>query len=156
MATEKAIEPVWTVAANIVAERPYGPGGKERKRGTKYFRGGTKVYIIDWYAGMCEKIIVVGQARKTGRMIKIVIKATWVENLRVKLCYNPQVIEKIKEHYPGSRIGELNQEFAQTMYSAIPYWQQEINKTALPTNPGPVVDSNIFSKLWSWLTGTGL
>ncbi len=71
------ITPIWTVVANIVRERSYGPGGKELKIGTKHFHPNTKVYVIDWYAGTCEKIIVIGQARKSRRFIKIVIKATW-------------------------------------------------------------------------------
>ena len=46
--------PVWTVTANIVPTRKFGPGGTETRMGTKHFSPGTKVYIIDWYPGTCE------------------------------------------------------------------------------------------------------
>lgn len=150
---------MWTVVANIVEERLYGPSGNEIRKGTKQFRPRAKVYIIDWYAGVCEDIIVVGQARKSRRFIKIVIRATWVEDLRVKLCYNPQVIEKIKEHYPGVHIGQLNQELAQTMCKMIPVWQQEMNKGKSKLNnhsdtngiDESKTNGNIFHKIWFWL-----
>nr|GFD56498.1 hypothetical protein [Tanacetum cinerariifolium] len=40
-------ESYWTAVANIVRERPYGPGGAEIRLGTKHFAPGAKVYIID-------------------------------------------------------------------------------------------------------------
>ena len=40
------------------------------KKGTKHFSGGTKVYIIDWFPGMCETLIVVGRHRKAKRKFK--------------------------------------------------------------------------------------
>ena len=116
------------MVANIVSERPYGPGGQEVKIGTKHFRPGTKVYIIDWFPGMCEDIIVIGLARKPKRYIDVVIKVDWIENLRMKLCYDPSVLRKIYGHFKDGDIDKLTKEFIISMYDTIPVWQQEIKK----------------------------
>ncbi|GAA4506327.1 hypothetical protein GCM10023172_35460 [Hymenobacter ginsengisoli] len=68
--------------ANSIPERPYGPGGTETRYGTKHFAPGAKVYIIDWYAGTCERIIVVCQQRKSKQFITLVIDVKLAENLR--------------------------------------------------------------------------
>lgn len=129
MTTDKnpEIEPIWTVAANIVAERPYGPEGKETKIGTKHFSPGTKVYIIDWYPGMCESIVVVGLSRKPKKFITITIRADYVENLRVQMAYNPTVIKKIHEFH-GVDQTYLTEEFVNKMKETIPHWQAELKK----------------------------
>ena len=111
----------WCVVANVKQERSYGEGGLETKDGVKHFRGGAKVYIIGWYPGMAESIIVIGQHRKSRKFIKNVIKAKHVENLRVKLVYSPKVLEIIENHIEtGGR--KLNKEFAETMKMSIPNW----------------------------------
>ena len=122
--------PAWTVTANIVPTRKFGPGGTETRMGTKHFSPGTKVYIIDWYPGTCEDIIVVGLSRKPKRFIKVVIRADWVENLRIKLCYHPAALDKIYSHFDADEdhMDRLNKEFAQQMYHAIPHWQAELMK----------------------------
>ena len=120
-------QPIWTVVGNIVNERPYGLNGSEIKIGTKYFKPGAKVYIIDWHPGTCESIIVIGMTRKSRKFIRITIKANWVENLRVKLAYNPAVIEKIQE-FMGAEQTYLTEEFANKMCETIPKWQKEMNK----------------------------
>ncbi len=121
-------KPIWTVVANIVNERTFGPNGSEIKIGTKHFKPGTKVYIIGWHPGTCESIIVVGMARKSRKFIRITIRANWVENLRVKLAYNPAVIEKIHEFH-GADQTYLTEEFVNEMCETIPKWQKELNKT---------------------------
>ncbi|BDD05594.1 hypothetical protein [Aureibacter tunicatorum] len=120
------LEPVWTVAANIVNERKFGHEGSETRNGTKHFSPGTKVYIIDWYAGTCEDIIVVGLSRKPKRFIKVVIRAGWVENLRPKLCYDPKALRKIYAHFDAKNdsISRLNKEFVDEMLSGVPKWKK--------------------------------
>ncbi len=49
--------PLWTLVANIKHEISYGEEKMENRKGTKQFSPGTKVYIIDWFAGMCKDII---------------------------------------------------------------------------------------------------
>ncbi len=80
--------PVWCVVANVVVGRPYGPGGTERRRGTKHFAPGAKVYIFkplwDWfpYGGGASHLMVIGRARKTHRYIAIVARSAWLTNAR--------------------------------------------------------------------------
>ncbi|WP_293887888.1 MULTISPECIES: hypothetical protein [unclassified Sphingobacterium] len=87
--------PLWTLVANIKENISHGEGKLKTRIGTKQFRASTKVYIIDWFAGMCKDITVIGLSRDTKRLITIVIRAEWVENLRVKLCYTPTVCSTI-------------------------------------------------------------
>jgi len=37
--------PIWCPVAHMVAERPYGPGGGETKRGSRHFAPGAKLYV---------------------------------------------------------------------------------------------------------------
>jgi len=122
-------ESYWTAVGNIIRERPYGPGGTETRSGTKHFAPRAKVYIIDWYPGMCQRIIVVGLHRKSKRFITLSIDVRLVENLRPKVCYDPTVIAKFKEHYspkPDHKVGHikaLTKEFAETICQSVPHWQ---------------------------------
>lgn len=135
-------ESYWTAVGNILRERPYGPGGAEIRYGTKHFAPGAKVYIIDWYPGMCQSIVVVGQHRKSKRLITLSLDVRLVENLRAKVCYNPTAIAKFKEHYsPKSHynagpISSLTKELAETMCQSIPHWQlnykTKLRESALP------------------------
>jgi hypothetical protein len=129
-ANAAAPESYWTAVGNIVRERPYGPGGAEIRFGTKHFAPEAKVYIINSYAGMCRRIIVVGLHRKSKRLITLALDVRLVENLRPKVCYDPAVIAKLKKHfsptprfYPGT-IDSLTQEFAKRVCAVIPQWQQ--------------------------------
>jgi hypothetical protein len=142
----------WTAVGNIVRERPYGPGGAEIRFGTKHFAPGAKVYIINWYAGMCRRIIVVGMHRKSKRLITLALDVWLVENLRPKVCYAPAVIAKLKEHfsptphfYPGT-IDSLTQEFAERVCATIPQWQQHYKNTEWLT----LVPDTAFESRVTW------
>lgn len=133
-----ALESYWTAVGNIVRERPYGPSGAEIRLGTKHFAPGAKVYIIDWYGGMCQRIIVVGMHRKSKQLITLALDVRLVENLRAKVCYDPNAIAKFKQHYShqsrttrGSLHG-LSKENAEKVCQSIPYWQQHYKSTAAP------------------------
>jgi hypothetical protein len=147
---DKELQPVWTVTANIVHHRGYGPGGLETKSGTKHFKGGAKVYIIDWYAGMCEDVIVVGQHRKSRDFIKVVTRVEFVENLRVKLCYNPKVIAKANEHF-NTGPTQLTEDFVTHMYTGIPFWQKEIAERKAKKQAR--TEEGFFKTIWSRLKG---
>lgn len=121
-------ESYWTAVGNIIREQPYGPGGTEIRYGTKHFAPGAKVYIIDWFAGTCSRIVVIGLHRKSKKIVRLIIDVKLVENLRPKLCYNPAAIKKIKEHYSPTRIKWLTEEFAEAICKTIPYWQAELRK----------------------------
>src|SRR5215472_17190729 len=98
MSVEKETE-IWSVVANIVDERPYGPGGIEKKKGTKHFPGGAKVYVIDSFPGECDSVVVVGHHRKSLRLAKMVISVKQIHRLRLKLVYSLNVKQIIEEHY---------------------------------------------------------
>lgn len=106
---------------------------KKLKKGTKNFSGGTKVYIIDWYPGMCETIVVVGLHRKTKRIISVCIKANLVENLRIKNVYKKHIIRKVKERH-----GEFDQQFikelAEEMLEFIPMWKRNFKNFSDESN----------------------
>jgi hypothetical protein len=72
-AIDIAHESCWTAVGNIVRERAYEPNGAETRLGTKHFAPGAKVYIIDWYGGMCQRIIVVGMHRKSKQLITLAL-----------------------------------------------------------------------------------
>ena len=89
--------PVWAVAANIVQEHLLGVE-KELKRGTKHFRPGAKVYIVQ--EGWEENAEVVGHSRG-GRRIKIWLRRSYLENFRVELVYSPAVIKRLTNYRSG-------------------------------------------------------
>jgi len=120
--------PLWTLVANIKQEISYCQGKLQTRYGTKQFSPGTKVYIIDWYAGMCQDITVIGLSRDTKKLITIVIRAEWVENFRVKLCYNPKVCSKIKAYFDKEETGmqSYTEKFVNDMFIGIPQWNEPI------------------------------
>lgn len=131
-------EPIWTVRANVVDRRPYGPLGIERRFGTKHFRPGAKVFIIDAYFGMTDAVVVIGRHRATARYVKMVLDVTNLSSFRPDLVYSPSVISMACEHFgrghapiPRERAAELAQLFrawrearaespARTLFEVIP------------------------------------
>jgi len=153
-------ESYWTAVANMVPERPYGPGGAETRRGTKHFAPGAKLHIIDWYPGGCARLIVVGQHRSSKRPVTLVIDAKLVENLRAKVCYHPAVIAKIKDHfaqsYSPNRIQHLTREFAEQVCEVVPRWQAQPWRQAQlsPVAPAtlPPATGSLLGRLWLQLS----
>lgn len=115
----------WTAQANVVPERSFGPGGAEKRRASEHFAPGAKVYIIDWFPGMCSRVVVVGLHRKTKRMMKLVIAVELLENFRAKVCHVPAVMEKIAEHLLLDTSSRLDKAFAETLCAVLPDWQAE-------------------------------
>ncbi|WP_326657263.1 hypothetical protein [Streptomyces sp. NBC_00385] len=88
-------EPQWLVAANVVRWRRYGDLGQEFRPGTKAFRGGAKVYVMDTYPGMGnEQLTAVGHGRHTGRWITIDTGTRHLHTFRPQLVYSPAVLER--------------------------------------------------------------
>ncbi|MEU4217405.1 hypothetical protein [Actinoplanes sp. NPDC026623] len=84
--------------ANVVDERPAGPGGEETKRGLRIFRPDAKVYVVDGFGGMgWETVTVVGQARKSARWVTAHVQAKNLHNFRVKLVYTPASLRRITQ-----------------------------------------------------------
>jgi hypothetical protein len=101
-----SLKPVWSVVANVVHERAYGPGGVEKRHGTKHFAPGAKVYVIYFHWGTAgERVTVAGHHRKSGRYIYINIAAKALANWRAELVYSPYVIRQTWEHGEMVRFG---------------------------------------------------
>ncbi|MFF2330653.1 MULTISPECIES: hypothetical protein [unclassified Streptomyces] len=93
-------EPAWLVAAHVVLWRRYGDLGQELRPGTKAYRGGAKVYVVDTYPGMGhQQLTTVGHARHTGRWITIDTSTRHLHTFRAQLVYIPAVLRRCA--HPG-------------------------------------------------------
>jgi len=81
----------WCVVGNISKHIISGAGQLDYKSGTKLFRGGTKVFIIGWFRGGSDKIVVIGQHRQSRKFIKCTIAPRYVVEWRTKVIYHPVV-----------------------------------------------------------------
>ncbi|MFF3031981.1 hypothetical protein ACFVS7_13390 [Streptomyces rubiginosohelvolus] len=87
-------EPLWLVAANVVRWRRYGDGGQELRPGTKSYRGGAKVYVVDTYPGMAhEQVTTIGRAR-TGRWIAVDTGSRHLHTFRARQVFAPAVLRR--------------------------------------------------------------
>ncbi|MER5279014.1 hypothetical protein ABT025_25160 [Streptomyces sp. NPDC002809] len=97
-------EPVWMVAANVVRWRRYGDLGQEFRPGTKAFRGGAKVYVLDTYPGTGnEQLTAVGRGRHTGRWITIDTGTRHLHTFRPQSVYSPAVLRRCAGMLPRTR-----------------------------------------------------
>jgi len=102
------VETAWCAVANVVMEREYGPGGVEKRSGTKHFPAGSKVYILRHFGGMGgERVTVVGRHRGSHRYVTMTISSKWLANWRTELVYSPHVIMLITTggEYPRAKPG---------------------------------------------------
>jgi hypothetical protein len=103
-------ESIWCVVANVVRVRPYGPGGAERRQGTKHFAPGAKVYVFQRIAWSdAQRLRVLGRHRRSNRLIQLTIGVELLANWRARKVYHPVVIRRIlaDEHPSQSRVAEL-------------------------------------------------
>ena len=117
---------LWCVVGNVKKEIPFGPGGSEMKSGLKLFKAGAKVHIIGSYPGVCEDIIALGHHRKSGKYIHCVIRATAVENLRVKRIYSKSMLQFLKDFRPNGALISTSKEAANELAKIIPIWAKEM------------------------------
>ncbi|MEV5603891.1 hypothetical protein AB0L33_20840 [Streptomyces sp. NPDC052299] len=100
----EAPEPRWLVAANVVRWRRYGELGQEFRSGTKAFRPGAKVYVVDTHAGMGhEQLTAVGHGRHTGHWITIDTGTRHLHTFRARLVHSPAVLRRCPGHAPRTR-----------------------------------------------------
>lgn len=101
---------VWGVAGNIIVERPYGVGGRNKKHGTRLFRAGAKVYLGDLQHAWVlfepglghERLQVIGQHRASRDWILSWVRPEWVANWRVQLVYQPGALARLwRANWPG-------------------------------------------------------
>lgn len=147
----------WVVVANVVKERPSGPGGKELKRGTKHFSPGTKVYILDWHPGTRTRAIVVGRARKSGRLIKVTVSVDAVENLRVKGLYKPHIVKMISDRFEND-LSRMSKDRAEELCSGLPTWQKRFRDGQGTRKPQEDTKSNkrttfgmLYQRFLAWV-----
>jgi len=74
--------PVLLVSGSDVVEvRQYGPKGAETRCGTKHFKPGAKVYLVDAYWGMgAESVTVVGHHWRSRRLITLAMRSAHLTN----------------------------------------------------------------------------
>ncbi|MEL6660287.1 MAG: hypothetical protein AAFR36_27725, partial [Bacteroidota bacterium] len=84
------------IVGNIVDKHFYGEE-KEVKSGTKHFRPNAKVYCFPEFGGAAhENMLVIGQPRKSRKLIKVVILTKRIKNFRLKAIYKPSILGHIR------------------------------------------------------------
>ncbi len=92
------VRPIWCIVAKVVAERPYGPGGRQRRLGTALFPGGATVYVPDGHEGMgYQTVTVIGHTRHRGRLATVDMAIGFLTTWHVELVYSPAVLARIAE-----------------------------------------------------------
>lgn len=140
-----APEPIWLVAANVVLWRRYGDLGQELRPGTKAYRGGAKVYVIDTCAGMGnQQLNTVGHGRHTGHWITIDTGTRHLHTFRARLVYAPAVLKRCDGRGSGTR--EEAEELAALLeriareerhaHHAAPHPDRCLCHECLPVTPG--------------------
>lgn len=72
----------------------------EKKKGSKHFRPGAKVYCIPDFGGMAhESIRVLGKPRKQKRLINNIINTRLIKNFRIQKVFNPKIQSEIGSHH---------------------------------------------------------
>lgn len=128
-------EPVWLVAANVVAWRRCGVGGQELRPGTKCFEGGAKVYVAGAYWGPGgDRVTVVGRERHTGRWIVIDMATRHLHGFRPKLVHTPRVLERLSE---AGREGGLGADHAADVSTTLERYARQYRAEIAPHSPHP-------------------
>jgi hypothetical protein len=96
--------PAWLIAANVVRWRRYGEGGQELRPGTRSYRGGSKVYVIETYPGSGhEQLTAIGRGRHTGTYITIDMSTRNLHTFRAVQVHSPAVLRLCEETGVGGR-----------------------------------------------------
>ena len=96
-APEAEETPVWSMVANVIDERRYGPAADDRRQSLKVFAPGAKVYVLGAFAGLGDAVTVVGRGRKASRFVAAHVRTEHLDNWRVELVYSPAVLRRIAE-----------------------------------------------------------
>ncbi|WUJ74668.1 hypothetical protein OG809_15670 [Kribbella soli] len=111
---------VWCIVANVVEERPYGPGGEETRRGLKIFPAGAKLYVPDGFGGMgWETVEVVGRGRGSARYVAARVQTRQLTNWRVEAVYSPAAlkqVERIRAGRPGFWLASISADVTSQAY----------------------------------------
>lgn len=94
---------IWCVVANVTQETAHGPGGADKRRGTRHFAPGARLYCFPslWGDGY-ESIQVVGRHRGSHRYVTMVVGSRHLANWRAELVYSPHVIAQMAGYWDGT------------------------------------------------------
>lgn len=128
--------PVWCAVATMGAERLFGyRDATETRAGTRHFAPGARLYlcyIVNY--GQTRRgsddydIEVVGRHRATRRFVRLIVRASWLENWRVDLVYSPSAIRLLQPYWDGTESSKA--EAAYRVASLKPF-----DRSATPANP---------------------
>ena len=90
-------EPVWCVVANVRPEA-WGDGSSP---GTKHFRAGALIWVVNGYWGMNDRVNVIGRHRVSARWIAVVEETARLTNFRVKPAFHPRLRRRLEGHVRG-------------------------------------------------------
>ena len=113
-------EPIKAVIANISETVLFGEN-KIPKKGTKHFRGGAKVFVIDAYWGACNSVTVVGHHRSSGRYSKIDMPVKYLDNFRMGTIYSPKVLDLLNAQFTTR---DYTEDYAIQILKALPEWKE--------------------------------
>ncbi len=126
--------PIWCPVAHMVAERPYGPGGGETKRGSRHFAPGAKLYVhrnVGYKQGEWQ-VEVVGHHRASHLYVTVIVSASWLGDWHAELAYSPRVIVELWpmwDHTPESK-------------ARAEQWAHDANAAAASAESRPAPDSD--------------
>jgi hypothetical protein len=117
------------------AERLFGyRDATETRAGTRHFAPGARLYLRHGFNYTTRRgsedydIEVVGRHRATRRFVRLVVRASWLENWRVDLVYSPTVIQLLLPYWDGT--AESKVEAAYRVASL-----KLFDRSATPANP---------------------
>lgn len=112
------------ISAKDVEERRYGMDGCETRRGTKHFRPGAKVFVIDAFWGMYDAVTVIGHHRVSWRYSKLSMSVAHLEAFRTDRVYSPKVINLIREHFDGDN--RYDEDHLSELLMVLPIWKNAL------------------------------
>lgn len=116
---ENKPEPVWCVVGNIAENISFGEEHQIQK-GTKHFSPGTKIYCYPPLWDTWKGIQVISRHRGSKQFVTMVINLKWLENCRVKLVYNPHILNEFSDYWDGT---EESKKRAENLLGIIDYWK---------------------------------
>ena len=109
------------IRAKVVEERFHGED-RQPRRGTKHFRGGAKVYVIDGYWGSCDSVTVIGHHRGGGRYVKLDMPVEHLSDFRMDTVYSPKVIALVQQHYADRP--PYTEAYGEDLLRVLPEWKK--------------------------------
>ena len=122
--------PEWAfcIVGNVVEKR-FRKSDNRIIQGTKHFRPGAKLYILDGLWGMgAEHVIVMGQPRNKRTLIKIIFKRDLIQNFRVKQVYDKRVIREL--YLPFGEADLQTSELKRELEERVKWWNVHAESVA--------------------------